>query len=281
MRETSRDRINRISDTARERASAASSKDLSTLKTSPKTETEFKKAAIETRIKEIKEELPHLYAHGGKWYQWSREFFQSKNKINLLTAANQIGKLLILKEKIPTPLGWRKMEDLSIGDEVFGRDGRPTKIIAIPFIGEDEVYRITFNDNTTVDAGSSHMWVCKGPNERFRKTYTCGNRKRTWANPNYLKWIEKSTKEIIDEGKYAPETKATKRFSIPVSSPVEYKELDLFNPYYVGLYLGNGSKSSICFNGEDEDLAREASKYGNLRFNKAKANRLTVGVNKV
>jgi len=99
MRETSRDRINRISDTARERASAASSKDLNILKTSPKTETEFKKAAIETRIKEIKEELPHLYAHKGKWYQWSREFFESKNKINLLTAANQIGKSTVAIRK--------------------------------------------------------------------------------------------------------------------------------------------------------------------------------------
>jgi hypothetical protein len=34
--------------------------------------------------------LPHL--HGFKFYKWAREFFESTNKMNLLTAANQCGK---------------------------------------------------------------------------------------------------------------------------------------------------------------------------------------------
>lgn len=276
MRETSRDRINRISDIAKERASAISAKEVSEIKITPRTETEFKKAAVEARIKEIKEELPHLYAHGGRFYTWSREFFESRNRVNLLTAANQIGKLLKLQEKIPTPLGWRKMEDLSIGDEVFGRDGRPTKIIAIPFIGEDQIYRITFNDHTTVEAGSSHMWVCKGYNERFRKKYTA--REKTWGNPTYLKWVEKSTKEIVDEGRYAPETKATRRFSIPIASAAEYAERELFDPYYVGLYVGNGSGRVITFHGEDRDLINYSAKYGNERINRSGRSRGSVSV---
>ena len=35
-------------------------------------------------------ELPHL--HGWKWYRWAREFYESRDKINLLCAANQISK---------------------------------------------------------------------------------------------------------------------------------------------------------------------------------------------
>lgn len=34
--------------------------------------------------------LPHL--HGWKWYPWAREFYESREKINLLCAANQISK---------------------------------------------------------------------------------------------------------------------------------------------------------------------------------------------
>lgn len=34
--------------------------------------------------------LPHLY--GWKWYSWARAFYESKNQINLLCAANQISK---------------------------------------------------------------------------------------------------------------------------------------------------------------------------------------------
>jgi len=40
--------------------------------------------------KKMQEKLPHLYSW--KWYSWARKFFESKNRINLLCAANQISK---------------------------------------------------------------------------------------------------------------------------------------------------------------------------------------------
>ena len=45
---------------------------------------------LEQKRIELQEGLPHLY--GWKWYPWARRFFESTNKINLLTAANQISK---------------------------------------------------------------------------------------------------------------------------------------------------------------------------------------------
>lgn len=47
-------------------------------------------ARIQTRIKELKSDLPHL--HGFPFYAWAREFFESRNRMNLLCAANQISK---------------------------------------------------------------------------------------------------------------------------------------------------------------------------------------------
>lgn len=46
--------------------------------------------ALEERRIALQEGLPHLY--GWKWYLWARAFFESTNRINLLTAANQISK---------------------------------------------------------------------------------------------------------------------------------------------------------------------------------------------
>lgn len=40
--------------------------------------------------KELIEGLPHLY--GWKFYPWARKFFESRNRVNLLCAANQISK---------------------------------------------------------------------------------------------------------------------------------------------------------------------------------------------
>ena len=51
---------------------------------------EHEHSKVQTRIKELKADLPHLY--GFPFYQWSREFFNSRNRMSLLCAANQISK---------------------------------------------------------------------------------------------------------------------------------------------------------------------------------------------
>lgn len=40
--------------------------------------------------KEMQKQLPHLYSY--KWYPWAKEFFESRNRINLLCSANQVSK---------------------------------------------------------------------------------------------------------------------------------------------------------------------------------------------
>lgn len=45
---------------------------------------------LELKQAEMVRDLPHLNAY--PWYEWAWEFFQSRNKINLLCAANQISK---------------------------------------------------------------------------------------------------------------------------------------------------------------------------------------------
>lgn len=48
------------------------------------------KEKISAAKKKLVEGLPHLY--GFKWYAWARAFFESRNRMNLLCAANQISK---------------------------------------------------------------------------------------------------------------------------------------------------------------------------------------------
>jgi phage terminase large subunit-like protein len=51
----------------------------------------------EERIR-LREGLPHLY--GFKEYEWSRRFYESRNPLNFLTAANQIGKTSVMIRKM-------------------------------------------------------------------------------------------------------------------------------------------------------------------------------------
>lgn len=48
------------------------------------------KMEVLSEIERLQNGLPHL--HGWKWYPWARSFFESRNKMNLLVAANQISK---------------------------------------------------------------------------------------------------------------------------------------------------------------------------------------------
>jgi hypothetical protein len=57
----------------------------------------FQQSVIKNRIKELRDDLPHLY--GWNWYPWAKEFFESRNRMNLLCAANQIGKSSIAIRK--------------------------------------------------------------------------------------------------------------------------------------------------------------------------------------
>lgn len=51
--------------------------------------------------------LPHL--HGWKWYDWAREFFESREKANFLCAANQISKS---STQIRKAIHWATAKDL-------------------------------------------------------------------------------------------------------------------------------------------------------------------------
>lgn len=217
-------------------------------------------------ILSAREQLPHLY--GFPWYKWAKDFFDSTNKACFLTAANQCSKAKLLSCDIPTPNGFMKMSEINIGDYVFGRDGRASRVIDIPYIGEDEAFEFEFNDGTTTVASINHEWICKGYEERFRKNYTFGRGKNKgikFPNETYGKWKVLSTRDIITFGKYSPQTTPTKRFSIPVTAPVQYEEKDLFDPYYVGVYIGNGSTRSITNNASDADVNGHCVQYGNAR----------------
>lgn len=77
---------------------------------------ELKKKKLELLQKkqEMKNSLPHLY--GWPWYPWAKEFFDSKNQVNLLCAANQISKS---STQIRKCIDWAT--DMNKWDDLWGR----------------------------------------------------------------------------------------------------------------------------------------------------------------
>ena len=117
----------------------------------------------------------------------------------------QIGnEALALDTPIPTPTGWTTMGALSEGDEVFGADGSPTRVVrALPTRLDTDCYRVTFKDGTSMIASDDHRWLVR-------------------PNVN-VKWHVRTTREMFQDGRRffipRPGARQTPDIDLPVSLP--------------------------------------------------------------
>lgn len=124
---------------------------------------------------------------------------------------------LALDTPIMTTRGWKTMASLSVGDSVYGPDGKPTKVV-----GKSEVhhgrdcFRVTTDDGASVVCDEGHLWnaaVC---------------RKR----PSFRNW---TAGELYRR-------RAGRRAWLPDYEPVDYEKASLpLDPYTFGVWLGDGS----------------------------------------
>ena len=92
----------------------------------------------------------------------------------IITCPPQEGKALALDTPVPTPDGWATIGALRVGDQVFGRDGRPCTVTWVSPIWRDRpCYRVTTGDGESIVADAAHEWAARltteGP-ERIHNT---------------------------------------------------------------------------------------------------------------
>lgn len=69
------------------------------------------------------------------------------------------GKSLTNSSKIPTPEGWKTVGDIKVGDYLFGKDGKPTKVLATyPQKEKKQVYEVELVDGRIQECCSEHLW---------------------------------------------------------------------------------------------------------------------------
>ena len=138
----------------------------------------------------------------------------------MLTGKAGTGKEQPLDTLTPTPRGFVKFGDLKVGDEIFGRDGKPTKVIGIYPQGIKPSYKVTFRDGTQVNCGLNHLWNVIDPKTKKEKTL--------------------SLKDMVAKG--IRKANGDMKFKVPLCSPVEYeKTITYLDPYIVGCLIGDGS----------------------------------------
>ncbi len=194
----------------------------------------------------------------GKVHEKQQEALQiltdSKTEEFLFGGAAGGAKILANDGVILTPFGWKKGEDLKVGDLVNNPDGSVQRIIAI----KDEIYvdqwTVFFRDGTSTDVGKEHLWNAwkGGKGRKISNVRTFGEDSAEVIETSELK-------EWLDRG-YNPQ--------IPVCRPQSFNrtsnEKNRVDPYLLGVLLGDGclSGKSITISSHLEDLGHYRGELG-------------------
>lgn len=93
---------------------------------------------------------------------WGAKYHARREEEVFGAGAAGPGKALALDTLIPTPLGLRLLADIHPGDEVFGVDGKPAKVIAETDAQLDRpCFRLTIGDQVVI-ADAEHEWLVTG-----------------------------------------------------------------------------------------------------------------------
>lgn len=169
-------------------------------------------------------------------------------KFYLRSAASGVGKAIPNNTIIPTPLGNRRVDEIKVGDFLFGQDGKPTKVLAVyPQPEDKEIWKVTFSDGRIAECCGEHLWEYRYETHGG-KAYRVEDAKTIYERTLKLKNGFKAS-----DGGF--------RFHIRLNEPLNYKEKQYsLHPYIMGAFLGDGcfrynlTNKSLNFSSEDEKI---------------------------
>ena len=156
----------------------------------------------------------------------------------LLTGSTGTGKSLLNSILIPSPIsetGYIRMGDIKVGDYVYDRKGRPTKVLGVFPQGPREVFEIKFTDGRNILADGEHLFSYYTAKQKLKYD---NNQYKNGA-PNFK---TNSVNELLELGVTAQEANGQSKvkFYLPMNEAVERtpKEFNL-QPYELGTLLSD------------------------------------------
>ena len=140
------------------------------------------------------------------------------------------GKALPLDTLIPTPDGFKKLDDIHPGDVVFGRDGNPCNVVAESPIWSSNGWKFIFNDGASIISHDNHEWL------------TFNRAEQVSLSRNSQKFFTGgSIRTSADIAQTIKTTDGMNNHAVPLSECLSLPERNLLiDPYVLGLWLGDG-----------------------------------------
>lgn len=172
-------------------------------------------------------------AKGKRWRphsQKQQDALLSKKKITACTTGIQWGKGLPLSEVVLTPTGYVAAGMVEVGDILYSRTGKPTKVIGVFPQGKQPIYEIHMRDGRSIRTDGSHLNIIKprsGRPERIISTQQLYESSHLWG-----------------------------KAQIPSCSPLDFPARKYeIPPYIMGIILGDGCvRSGIMISTADADI---------------------------
>jgi replicative DNA helicase len=157
----------------------------------------------------------------------------------IIAARPAMGKALALDTPLPTPTGWTTMGAVTVGDELFDADGRPTRVVAATEVMSGRpCYEVEFSDGSTIIADAEHQWV----------TETRAARRNDQAGTSVV-----TTQQMLATLTVGAEARAN--HSVRNARPLQAPEADLpVAPYALGAWLGDGHADGARITSESEEI---------------------------
>jgi len=177
--------------------------------------------------------------------RFERMMSESNASHMMINALAGTGKAQPLTSKILTSNGWKLMQDMAVGDKVFGSDGLSHSVLGVFPQGIKETYRMCFSDGSTVECCGEHLWFTETKYERD----TCRAKKQ----PLFSRGSVRDTLELSNDLQY----KGYPKHYIPLVSPVAFAAKSIpIDAYLLGVLLGDGSfrSGSITYSTADVEI---------------------------
>lgn len=166
-----------------------------------------------------------------------------------VASGHGIGKALSNDTVLDTPTGRRLWGDIRPGDYVFSSDGQPTRVMACRRYESLPIYRVVFDDDSSTEVSSGHLWAVRGRKERRKGTNG---------------WRLMTTQGILNAGaRRANGERKARQWEIPMQGAVEFEKKPVpVPPYILGVWLGDGTTGKAAYTKPDEEIKEHIESMG-------------------
>jgi len=171
---------------------------------------------------------------------------------------------------VPTTRGMVRVEDLIVGDHVFGPDGVPVAILGKSDVFRDRpLFRVWTDDGAYVDVDGDHIWTVRL--DRKYKRFSDYTTEELWHRQNGAFLRKKRNGET--ELDFSRRVKQVRLPRLPEVAPAQHGQKDLpIDPYVLGVWLGDGTSASSSFTMSDADASEVCAEIARRGYEVTKTN---------